>query len=116
MRADQHEGELNDSQAKRENDRYIARANEIQTSDLLYLTANVEFLRFFGGFAYPALMQDVKPGSGAALERFMGRREIVLEMIARLDLLEPGFLQRMLEVRKNFEADLRHAAQNGDGK
>lgn len=116
MRADQHEGDLNDSQTKRENDRYVARANEIETSDLLYLTENVEFLRFFGGWAVPLLTQEFPPGSGAALERFMGRRGLVLDMISKLDALSPGVLQRILEVRKNFVADLRHAAQNGEGK
>lgn len=116
MRADQHEGDLNDSQTKRENDRYIARANEIQASDLLYLTENEAFLRFFGGWAVPALTQEFPPGSGAALERFMGRRGLVLDMISKLDSLSPGVLQRILEIRSRFESDLRHAAQNGEGK
>lgn len=116
MRADQHEGDLNDSQVKRENDRYVARANEIQMSDLLYLTENEAFLRFFGGWAVPALTQEFPPGSGAALERFMGRRGLVLDMISKLELASPGVLQRTLEIRSRFESDLRHAAQKEHGQ
>lgn len=111
MRADEHEGILADSQQKREADQEAARANEIILNDLLYLTENDQFLRFFGQFAVPALTQEFPPGSGAALERFMGRRGLVLDMINRLDGVSPGVLMRILEVRKHFENDLRQASQ-----
>lgn len=111
MRADQHEGVLNDSALKREKDRSQARANEILLNDLAYLTENEQFLRFFGGWAVPLLTQDFPPGKGAELERFMGRRALVLDVISKLDLVSPGVLTRMLEVRKQFENDLSQAAQ-----
>jgi hypothetical protein len=116
MRADEHEGVLNDSQEKRESDMMRARADEIQLHDLVYLAENDQFLRFFGGWAVPALTQEFPPGSGAALERFMGRRGLVLDMISRLDLVSPGVLQRMLEVRRLYEKDIRAAAQKGQNQ
>lgn len=115
-RADEHEGTLNDTETKRAADRMNSRARKILSHDLADLTENTAFLRWFGKYATPVLTQDFPVNNGSALAEFMGRRQLVLQVIEEMDAESPGFLKRVLIVREEYEKDLRHAAQgSSDG-
>src|SRR5438270_167530 len=109
-RADEHEGALNDSEVKRQSDRANSRAAEILRNDALALTENGAFLRFFSRFAYPALAQNFPVNNGSTLAHFMGKRELVLQIIDELDAQSPGFIRRMLEARDDYQRELQRAA------
>lgn len=111
MRADEHEGILNDTEVKRQGDRVQKRAREILTADLEMLTEHKSFLRWFGKYAYPIMTQDVPVNNGSTLAHFMGRRQLVLEVIKEMDMESPGFLRRVLEVRDLYERELLAYAQ-----
>lgn len=110
MRADEHEGVLNDTEVKRQADQRNAEASKILFDDILSLTANEQFIRWFSKFAFALLAQDVRE-HGADLERFMGRRSLALLMVADMDVGSPGFLNRMFEVRANYERRLDAATK-----
>lgn len=110
-RADEHEGVLSDTQVKREADQRNARALQILSNDLLDLTESDVFLRWFGKYAAPALTQDFPVNNGSTLAQFMGRRQLVLQIVEEMDQASPGFLKRVMIVREQYENDLRLAAQ-----
>lgn len=110
MRADQHEGVLNDTQAKREKDQMERHANEVRVADAEALTENPAFLRFIGRFLMPVLTQDMAVNNGSALAEFMGRRRVLLEMMRELEAVSPGFLSRMIAERETYVRSLLEAA------
>ena len=110
-RADEHEGDLNDSAIKRQGDRTKKRANEVLRGDLFALTENQTFLRWFGKYAYPTLVQNFPVNSGSELAKFMGRRELILQVVDEMDATSVGFLRRVLEARDQYELDLLAHAQ-----
>jgi hypothetical protein len=111
MRADEHEGDLNDTEVRRQGDRMQKRARWVQNNDINDLTEGGAFLRWFGKFAYPAIFQDFPVNNGSSLAEFMGRRQLTLEMISDLDRDNPGFVQRLLAARADYEKDLLAFAQ-----
>lgn len=111
MRADEHEGDLNSTEVKRQADQMNARAREILGDAFLHLTENEAFLLWFSTHAHPMMVQNFPVNNGSLLAHFMGKRELVLKMIDEMDSASPGFLQRMLGVRVKYHNDLRHAAQ-----
>lgn len=111
MRADEHEGELNDTEVKRMGDRAKKHAGKVIAADLLTLTESPEFLRWFQRYAYPAITQDFPVNGGSNLAEFMGRRQLVLEIVREMDGVAPGFLRRLLESRDRFESDMLGYAQ-----
>lgn len=113
-RADEHEGVLNDTAVKRESDQMNAEARKILTEDLLMFTESEAFLRWFGKYAVPAMTQDFPVNNGSQLAEFMGRRQVVIEIIKEMDDVSPGFVKRIFEVREKYDNRLRHAAQVRD--
>lgn len=111
MKDFEHEGDLNDTDVKRARDMREAEARKILYSDLNELTENDAFLRWFGKFAHPALTQDFSVNNGSNLAQFMGRRQIVIQMMADMDLAAPGFMLRMLTVREQYERRLEAATR-----
>lgn len=111
MRADQHEGVLNDTEVKRRADKANSRAKEILHHDLLALTENGAFLRWFGKYAYPALVQNFPVNNGSLLAHFMGRRELILQVVDEMDRESPGFIARILAARSDFENELLKAEE-----
>jgi len=111
MRADEHEGELNDSELKRQKDKADARAREILGQDLLDLTESGSFLRWFQKYAHPVLMQDVSVADPHVLAQFMGRRQLVLQIIEEMDFASPGFIHRLFAAREAYENELLIATQ-----
>lgn len=116
MRADEHEGELNDSEVKRQNDRANSRAAEILRNDALALTESDSFLRFFSRYAHPALYENYPVNSGSQLAEFMGKRALVIEISKEMDAISPGFYQRMLQARDDYARELQRAAQGPRSK
>lgn len=117
MRADEHEGELNDSEVKRQNDRANSRAAEILRNDALALTESGSFLRFFSRYAYPALYEvPVSVDHGSRLAEFMGKRALIIEISKEMDAISPGFYQRMLQARDDYARELQRAAQGPRSK
>lgn len=114
MRADEHEGDLSNTEVKRQNDQMNAEARKILAEDLLMLTESEAFLRWFGKHAVPALTQAFPVEHGSKLAQFMGRRELVLDVIKEMDDISPGFVRRIFEVREKYETRLRHAARVRD--
>lgn len=111
MRADEHEGDLNDSEVKRANDRANSRAAEILRNDALALTESGAFLRYFSRYARPALYENFPVNSGSQLAEFMGKRALVIEISKELDAVSPGFYQRMLQASEDYVLELQRAAQ-----
>lgn len=109
-RADEHEGDLNDTELKRAADKVNSRAAQILRSDIAELTTQGAFLRFFGRFAHPLLTQDFPVNNGSTLAHFMGQRALVLRMVAELEDCMPGFLSRLLAARFDYERELDLAA------
>ena|SRR3989442_486895 len=114
-RADEHEGDLNDTETKRRHDRAEARAVQILQHDALELTESGTFLRWFSKYAYPMLVQNFPVNNGSMLAHFMGKRELVLQIVDEMNLYAPGFMQRMLSARADYEHQLEQAA-NGPQK
>lgn len=110
MRADEHEGDLNSTENKRVKDRMEKESRRIIRDDLLLLTENEHFLRWFGRYGVGAVMQNVPVNNGSTLAHFMGKRELVLTVIDEFEQVSPGFFKRMLTVREQFERDLQAAA------
>lgn len=110
MRADEHEGDLNDTQVAREADMRDATAFKILTQTNLLLTDDANFLLWIQKYVYPMMAQRV-PEHGADLERFMGRRNLLIEMINEMELAEPGFLSRVLGARDRYAQILLAAEQ-----
>ncbi len=81
-------------------------AKRVLRGDLSDLTEMDAFLRWFGRFAYPALRQDFPVNNGSNLAEFMGRRQLVNQIIDEMELEFPGFLRRLLEARDRYEQDL----------
>lgn len=115
MRADEHEGALNDSEVKRQNDRANSRAAEILRNDALALTESGAFLRFFSRYAYPALYENFPVNGGSQLAEFMGKRALIIEIGKEMDAVSPGFHQRMLQARDDYALELQRAAQKPQG-
>jgi hypothetical protein len=111
MRADEHEGVLNDTENKREHDRMEKRSREILSHVFMHLTDNKEFLLWIGTYVHPMMTQNFPVNNGSLLAHFMGKREMILKIIDEMDSASPGFLRRVLDVRTEYENDLRHAAQ-----
>lgn len=111
MRADEHEGDLNSTETKRAADRMNSRARQILSGDLADLTENDAFLRWFGKYAHPMMTQNFPVNNGSLLAHFMGKREMILQIIDEMESESPGFLKRVLIVRERYENDLRLAAQ-----
>jgi len=109
-RADEHEGELNDTDAKRAKDRVEARALQIMRGDIANLTEQGAFLRYIGRHIYPALVQNFPVNSGSELAKFMGKREFALQIINDMDTDHPGFIARLLAARFDYERELELAA------
>lgn len=105
-RADEYEGILNNTEEKRIKDRIESRSNKVMREDMLDLTENDAFLRFFGRFAYPALTQDFPVNNGSLLAEFNGERKLVLRIVREMDSASPGFLRRLLVARDQYESDL----------
>lgn len=111
-RADEHEGSLSDTEVKRQHDRMESRAKQILQSDVLELTESGAFLRWFGKYAHPVLTQDFPVNNGSTLAQFMGRRQVVLQIISEMDEHSPGFVRRVLEARDDYERELQRAAES----
>lgn len=105
--ADRSEGVLSDAQVQREARKADAQARRVNREDLYTLDRNANFRRWFGKYAVPLLMLDIRTSNGGDLQHFMGRRSLVLEMIKEFDDMEQGFYQRVLSARQAFENELR---------
>ena len=114
MRADEHEGELNNTEIKRAKDRMNKREREILEEDVNALVENKAFLRWFSRYAYPALMQAVPVNNGSMLAEFMGRRQLIIQIVDEMNTMSPGFLQRILSARSDREHELQLAASSED--
>src|SRR5438445_1376544 len=71
-RADEHEGDLNDTETKRRHDRAEARAVQILQHDALELTESGTFLRWFSKYAYPMLVQNFPVNNGSMHQHRVG--------------------------------------------
>jgi len=110
MRADEQEGILNDSSAKRAKDQVEAEARRLNRSDLLELLGNPAFLRWLQKFVYPCLMQAFPVGDHAELAAFKGRHHLLLEMMRDFEEQEGNFLGRLIDARENYQSMLLRAA------
>lgn len=110
MRADEHEGDLNDTLIARQSDMRDAEARKILTHTARLLSDDGNFLLWFQRYAYPVIAQKV-PEHGADLERFMGRRNLICEIMDEMDMVEPGFLSRVLAARDRYARALLAAEQ-----
>lgn len=111
MRADEHEGVLNDTNVKRMADQSNAKARELLSGDLAYLSENAYFLRWIQKYIHPMLTQDVPVNNGSTLAHWHGRRQLLTQIITEMEDEAPGFLTRVLAAREQYESDLRDAAQ-----
>lgn len=109
-RADEHEGALSDPEHKKQADKVAKRAAQILRSDVSELTESGAFLRFFARFSVPALFEDYPVNNGSMLAHFMGERALVLKMIKELEKEHPGFIDRMLSARFDYQLELEKAA------
>lgn len=111
-RADEHEGTLADTEHKRLADKVASRSAQILRADVAELTGNGAFLRFFARFAHPVLFQDgVAVNNGSMLAAWAGERGLVLKMIKELENEHPGFIDRMLAARFDYQLELKKAAE-----
>lgn len=110
MRADEHEGDLNNTEVKRQHDRVEARSTQILRSDIAELTEAGAFLRWYGKYLFPVLMQDFPVNNGSLLAQFMGRRQLALQIKEEMDLHSPGFINRVMAARMDYERELEMAA------
>jgi hypothetical protein len=106
-RVEREEGPLSDPRVQRESQKAQAKADRINRGDRLTLEGQESFRRWFGKWAVPLLMLDLRTGSGSDLFHFMGRRSLVLDMIAEFELEEPGFYERVLAARRELDGELR---------
>lgn len=111
-RADEHEGDLNNTEVKRQHDRRESRAAQILSADVMELTESGAFLRWYGKYLYPSLMQDFPVNNGSLLAQFMGRRQLALQIKDEMEMLSSGFIRRVLEARDNYESELQRAAES----
>lgn len=112
MQAHEHEGDLMDTDLKRQSDMVQARGAQIMRGDVGELTENGAFLRFFARFAHPVLFQaGVAVNNGSALAAWTGRRELILEMVRELENEHPGFIERMLMARFDYTREIAKAAE-----
>jgi hypothetical protein len=109
-RADEHEGLLTDPELKKQADKVAKRTAAILRNDVAELTESGAFLRFFGRYATPALFEDYPVNNGSTLAHFMGGRGLVLRMIKELENEHPGFIDRMLAARLDYQRELEKAA------
>lgn len=105
MRADEHEGDLNDTQVARYGDMRDAVSRKILSQAARLLSDDGNFLLWFQRYAYPAMTQRV-PEHGADLERWMGRRSFVIDIMDEMEMVEPGFLSRLLAARDRYAQEL----------
>lgn len=112
MRADEYEGSLNDSLVKRAHDRLTAKQREIEKLDLRQLVANESFLRWFGRYAMPLLMQDQPVQNGSNLAHFMGQRGLILRMLGEMEqVADPRTALTIFKIRADFLQVLKDAAR-----
>lgn len=110
MRADQHEGDLNNTQAANAARAMEAEAQKILGQTFLLLADDDNFMLWFQRFAYPVMTQHV-PEHGADLERFMGRRQLVIQIIQEMELVAPDFTMRVLNARHRYQKMIVAAGQ-----
>jgi hypothetical protein len=108
----EHEGELSRTDVKRARDKREAASKKMITHCLLALTENGDFLLYFQRFVYPMMAQDFPVNNGSALAHFMGKRQLVLQIVAEMDAVSPGFLSRLLATRDSYEKQLRAAEES----
>lgn len=106
MRQDEHEGVLNDSEAARRSDKRDKRARQVLKHDVCELTEGGAFLRWFGRYAITYIMGVQSVNNGSVLAHFMGKRELILQMMADMEQESPGVLGRVLKARADYENEL----------
>lgn len=106
----EYEGPLSDPAVQRAGDKRMAEANRILKDNLKRLSLDDDFLLLFQRYAYPVLAQDT-PFHGADLERFIGRRSMIAQVIREMDEAVPGFLSRVIAARDDYESRLNAAEE-----
>lgn len=111
MRQDEHEGVLNDEEAARRAKKRESRARHILKHDAAELTEGGAFLRWLGKYAITYIMGVQSVNNGSVLAHFMGKRELILQMLADMEQESPGVLGRVLTARADYEAQLALAEE-----
>lgn len=111
QRGEMEEGPLGDPESRREREEAEAKVRRINREDLFMLDRELHFRRWFGKYAAPLIMMDIRTSNGGDLQHFMGRRSLVLDMIKELDQEIPGFYERVLLARKAVDNELRQRPQ-----
>ena len=105
-RADEHEGQLSDPEAKRRGDIAAKRARRVEAEDLAFLTDSVEFKRWLGKRLVPMLANAVRTTNGSEIQYYVGQLNLLREIHNELETFSPGFLESTLEVRRLYEQSL----------
>lgn len=100
------EGILSDPKAQRARQKEEKIVTDLYAEDIRSLERDGRFRRWFGKFAVPLLMMDIRTNNGGDLQHFMGRRSLVLEIIREFDSEVPGFYERVLSARRVLELEL----------
>jgi len=101
------EGFLSDAKQQRTKQQTEKYVTDLYTEDIRMLSRDGRFRRWFGKFAEPLLMMDVRTNNGGDLQHFAGRRSLVLEIIKEFDEVEPGFYGLVLSARQALKAELK---------
>ena len=111
MIAGEHEGVLTDPEVKRQADQASKFARSVIEQNVLALTENRAFLFWFSRWFGPMLTATPPIDGGAKLVGFAAKRELLIQQAQEMDQMSPGFFQRVLEVRDEYERSLRGAAK-----
>ena len=83
------------------------RARGIIRSTLLTLERNPDFKLWMGRLLQRCgLTDDLRSSEASDTYRFLGRRSVAVETLKEIEDVAPGFYERVLSVRRAFEAEL----------
>ncbi len=107
----EHEGPLSDPAVQRAGDRRAAEATRVLGDNLRRLSTDEDFLLWFQRYAYPMLAVDFAVSNGSLLAHFMGKRQLVTQIVKEMDDAVPGFLGRVIAARDDYESRLDAAEE-----
>ena len=100
--------DANAGERRKKHQQAAKKAERIVKDDLYFLESKPEFRRWVGRLVQRCgFLSVLDSNDAAAVQRFMGRQSVAFEAVREFDQIVPGFLERVLAARRQFEQELQ---------